>query len=132
MTITVFYDIIISIKTFIKRGDIKVNEFKVINIMNEAMLRMLKDKNCNYEKNIKIKEYLKDEAFFFKINRLDAFKILQYVGVKQEQLENVYNKLISPNVFYDLVNSGKIKANDEEVIIKYDIYNSDNLFKKKN
>lgn len=109
-----------------------MNEFKVINIMNEAMLRMLKDKNCNYEKNIKIKEYLKDEAFFFKINRLDAFKILQYVGVKQEQLENVYNKLISPNVFYDLVNSGKIKANDEKIIIKYDIYNSDSLFKKKN
>ena len=109
-----------------------MNEFKVINIMNEAMLRMLKDKNGDYEKNVKIKEHLKDEAFFFKIDRLDAFKILQYVGVKQEQLENVYKKLISPNIFYDLVNSGKIKANDEKIIIKYDIYNSDNLFKKKN
>ena len=54
-----------------------MDEFKVIDVMNEAMLNLLKDKNKNYEKNAKIKEYLKDEAFFFKINKLNAFKVLQ-------------------------------------------------------
>ncbi len=100
-----------------------MNEFKVIVVMNEAMLKLLKDKNENYEKNLKIREYLKDEAFFFKISKLNAYKILQNVGVKQEQLEDVYNKLISPDVFYDLLNNkGKIKADDENLVIKYENY----------
>lgn len=99
-----------------------MDEFKVIDVMNEAMLNLLKDKNKNYEKNAKIKEYLKDEAFFFKINKLNAFKVLQNVGVKQEQLEDVYKKLISPDMFYNLLNKGKIKADDENLIIKYKIY----------
>ncbi len=106
-----------------------MNEFKVIDVMNQAMLNLLKDKNKNYEKNVKIKEYLKDEAFFFKINKINAFKILQNVGVKQEQLEDVYKKLISRDMFYDLLNRGKIKADDENLIIKYKIYGND-LFNK--
>ncbi len=101
-----------------------VDEFKVIDVMNEAMLKLLKDKKKNYEKNLKIKEYLKDEAFFFKINKLNAYTILQNVGVKQEQMEAVYKKLISPNIFYDLLNKGKIKEDDENLIIKYKIYRS--------
>ena len=99
-----------------------MNEFKVIDVMNEAMLNLLKDKNANYEENLKIKELLKDETLFFKIDRLNAYKILQNVGVKQEQLENVYKKLTSSDVFYDLLNRGKIKADDDNIIIKYNIY----------
>ena len=109
-----------------------MNEFKVIVIMNEAMLKTLKDKNASYEENLKIQKYLEDEAFFFKTNKLDAYKILQNVGVRQESLEDVYKKLISPNMFYDLLNREKIKADDINLIIKYDTYNSDNLFKKRN
>ena len=101
-----------------------MNEFKVIVIMNEAMLKLLKSKNVNYEKNSKIKEYLEDEAFFFKIDKLNALKILQNVGVKQEQLEEVYRKLTSLDVFYDLINKGKINANDDNLVIKYKIYRS--------
>ena len=33
-----------------------MDEFKVIVVMNEAMLKLLKDKNFNYEENLKIKE----------------------------------------------------------------------------
>lgn len=62
-----------------------MDEFKVIVVMNEAMLKLLKDKNKNYEKNLKIQEYLKDEAFFFKINQINAYKILQNVGVNQKK-----------------------------------------------
>ena len=99
-----------------------MDEFKVIDVMNEAMLKLLKDKNENYEKNLKIREYLKDEAIFFKITKTTAYAILKNVGVKEEQLENVYKKLISPNMFYDLLNKGKIKADDENLIIKYQTY----------
>lgn len=99
-----------------------MDEFKVIVVMNEAMLKLLKDKNKDYEINLKIKEYLKDQAFFFKINELNAYKILEGVGVKKEQLENVYKKLISPNMFYDLLNRGIIKADDQDLIIKYKTY----------
>lgn len=109
-----------------------MDEFKVIVVMNEAMLKLLKDKNFNYEENLKIKEYLEDETIFFKIDKVKAYNILQKVGIKQENLENVYKKLISPRVFYDLLHRGKIKADDDSIIIKYDLYNSDDLFKKRN
>lgn len=107
-----------------------VDEFKVIVIMNEAMIKLLKDKNANYEKNLKIKKYLEDETIFFKINKLNAYKILQCVGVKKENIEAVYKKLISPNIFYDLLNKGKININDDSIIIKYNTYDYDDLFKK--
>ena len=109
-----------------------VDEFKVIDVMNESMLKLLKVKNANYDENLKIRKYLEDETIFFKINKLDAYKILEKVGVKKESLENVYKKLTSPNTFYDLLNRGKIKANDDNIIIKYDLYSSDDLFKKRN
>lgn len=108
-----------------------MNELKVINIMNEAMLRLLENKNLNCEKNLKIRKILKDETIFFKIDKLNAFKILQKVGVKQEQLENVYKKLISPDVFYELLYKGKLQADDKDLIIKYETKHND-LFKKTN
>ena len=109
-----------------------MNEFKVIVVMNEAMLKTLKDTNADYEKNLKIQKYLEDEAFFFKITKSNAYKILETVGVRQESLEDVYKKLTSPNMFYDLLNKGKINASDVNLIVKYDTYNSNDLFKKKN
>jgi len=42
-----------------------MDEFKVIMVMNEAMMELLKDKKRNYDNNKRIAEYLKDEAFFF-------------------------------------------------------------------
>lgn len=109
-----------------------MDEFKVINVMNEAMLKLLKDKNADYEENLKIQKYLEDETFFFKINKSEAYKILQSVGIRPESLEEVYKKLTSPNVFYDLLNSGKINADDNDLVIKYNTYNADDLFKKRN
>lgn len=108
-----------------------MNEFKLIVVMNQAMLKTLKDKNVNYEENLKIQKYLEDESYFFKINKLEAYKILESVGVRDASLEDVYKKLTSPNMFYDLLNQGKININDNSLIVKYDTFNSDNLFKKK-
>ncbi len=107
-----------------------MNEFKVIVVMNEAKLRVLKNKNENCDKNLEIKKYLEDEAFFFKNDKLKAYEILKSVGVRENQLENTYKKLISPSIFYELLIKGKVNINDDKLIIKYDTYKGD-LFNKK-
>ena len=101
-----------------------MNEFKVIEVMNRARIEVLKDKKEDYSLNQKIQEYLKDETLFFRINKEKAYKILQTIGVKKELLEEVYNKLINQDVYYDLLNRGKIKDGDESVIVKYKVYRS--------
>lgn len=108
-----------------------MDEFKVIYIMNEAMLKLLEHKNANCDENLKIRKYLEDETIFFKIDKSKAYEILKKVGVKQEQLDEVYRKLTTSEVFYDLLNKGKLKADDDKLIIKYNTYNSGELFKKK-
>ena len=99
-----------------------MDEFKVIEIMNEAMLETKKEKNKNYQENQRIQELLKDEAYFFKIDKSNSIEILKNVGVKEDKIEEVYKKLTSPKVYYDLLQQGKIKENDEKLVIKYDIY----------
>ena len=101
-----------------------MNEFKVIEVMNRARIEVLKDKKEDYSLNQKIQEYLKDETLFFRINKEKAYKILQTIGVKNELLEEVYKKLINQDVYYDLLNRGKIKDGDESVIVKYKVYRS--------
>lgn len=101
-----------------------MNEFKVIEVMNRAKIEVLKDKKEDYSLNQKIQEYLKDETLFFRINKEKAYKILQTIGVKKELLEEVYKKLINQDVYYDLLNRGKIKDGDESVIVKYKVYQS--------
>ena len=100
-----------------------MNEFKVIEVLNRA-IEVLKDKKEDYSLNQKIQEYLKDETLFFRINKEKAYKILQTIGVKKELLEEVYKKLINQDVYYDLLNRGKIKDGDESVIVKYKVYRS--------
>ncbi len=99
-----------------------MDEFKVVEIMNETMLELLKEKNQNFNINLKIREFLKDEAFFFKIDKINAYKILTNVGVKQGQLESVYKKLISPDIFYNLIYKGKINEDDNNLVVKYKKY----------
>ena len=108
-----------------------VDEFKVVTIMNEAILKTLKENQQNYNENLEIQKCLEDEAFFFKIKKENAQTVLQKIGVQKSQLENVYKKLIAPNIYYELLNCGKIKENDKNIIIKYDTYNSEKLFNKK-
>ena len=99
-----------------------MNEFKVIEVMNRARIEVLKDKKEDYSLNEKIQKYLKDESLFFRISKEKASKILQVVGIKKESLEEVYQKLIAQEVYYDLLNSGKIEADDESLIVKYKKY----------
>lgn len=107
-----------------------MNEFKVIEVMNEAMIEMLKEKNKNCEKNIKIKQYLKDEAFFFKNNKDKSYEVLEDIGVKQDKIDECYKKLTSLNMFYELLRKGKINQNDKNLVIKYETNNNKDIFKK--
>lgn len=109
-----------------------MNEFNIIVVMNESMLKLLQSKNKDFEINLKIKEALKDESLFFRIRKSNAYKILKNVGIKETQLENVYQKLISSEMFYDLLNKGKIDKNDNNLVIKYRIFGNDDLFRKSN
>lgn len=68
-----------------------MNEFSVITIMNEATINVLKSKKVDCSINLKIKE----------------------------QLENTYKKLVSQKIFYELLNKGKIKEDDNNIIIRY-------------
>ena len=108
-----------------------MEEIKVIAVMNEAMIELLKEKGKDYSVNKKIQEYLKDQAFFFRIEKETAYKILYAVGVNKKQIEKTYKKLIGPTEYYNLLNTGKIKDNDEQIIIKYDKYKHNELFKNK-
>lgn len=72
-----------------------MDEFIVIKVMNEAMIRLKKSKNKNSMINEKIKEDLQDKDIFYKISKEDAINILINVGVANDKLEETYQKLIN-------------------------------------
>ena len=96
-----------------------MDKFVIIKIMNEAMLRLKMSKNEDCEKNKKIKEFLEDEALFFKIKKEIAIKVLTNVGVKEEKLEETYQKLIEKNMYDNLIRKGIIDPKDDNLIVKY-------------
>ena len=95
-----------------------MDEFIVIKVMNESMLRLKRDKNIDYTINKKIKELLEDEVLFFRISKRNAINLLNSVGVADDKLEEVYTKLTDKKTYNKLVEEGKINANDK-LTIKY-------------
>lgn len=75
-----------------------MNEFVAIKIMNEAMIRLKKSKNEDYDVNEQIKKCLQDKDFFYKIKKETALRVLICVGVNQDKLEETYQKLISKKI----------------------------------
>lgn len=106
----------------------QLNEIK---IMNDTMIIYLKKLGINCQRNEIIKKIFADDACFFKMSKDDAFLILNEVGIK-DNIEEIYEKLISSDVYYDLYKKGKIDENDNELVIKYEIYDTENLFRNKN
>ena len=95
-----------------------MDEFIVIKVMNESMLRLKKDKNEDYTVHEKVKEVLNDETVFFKITKENAYKVLDSIGVAEDKMEETYKKLISKDMYDRLVKKGKIKPGDM-LMIKY-------------
>lgn len=102
-----------------------IDELKV---MNYSIIDCLKVKGISIKKNELIKEILKDEACFFKMEKDEAFVVLKNLKVSDNMLEDTYKDLTSKQEFYKLYNDGKINENDKDLKIKYEIYNN-NLFK---
>lgn len=106
----------------------QLNELKLINDSNILYLKKL---NRSYKINEIIKNILKDEACFFKMNENDAYIILKDIGILSDQIDSIYQNLISSDEFYRLFKEKKLDLNDEEILIKYPTYNTDNLFKNR-
>ena len=70
-------------------------EFIVVKVMNEAMLRVKKSNNQDYSINEKIKNDLQDEELFTKIDKDTAIELLKNVGVSEDKLEEMYEKLLA-------------------------------------
>lgn len=96
-----------------------VDTFNVIIIMNEAKIKLAKEKETSYDANLQIREQLKDRAYFYKINKEDAYKILRNVGVIEEMLPETYAKLVNIEIYDNLVISRKLNPNDSDIIIKF-------------
>ena len=96
-----------------------MDEFIVIKVMNEAMLKLKKNKNEDCKKNEELKKYLEDEALFFKIKKIYAIEILNSVGVAEDKLEETYQKLIKKEMYDKLIKNGKIDSFDN-LVIKYE------------
>ena len=96
-----------------------MDEFIVIKVMNEAMLKLKKNKNEDCKKNEELKKYLEDEALFFKIKKIYAISILNSVGVAEDKLEETYQKLIKKEMYDKLIKNGKIDSFDN-LVIKYE------------
>lgn len=105
----------------------QLNEVK---IMNDTMILYLRKLGMSYKRNEIIKKILEDEACFFKMNKKDAYVILNDVGIQNENIDNVYSKLTSSDLYYDLYKHGKIDENNDELVVRYKIYDMDHLFKK--
>lgn len=96
-----------------------VNIFECLNIMNETNINYKIEKKLDCTFDIEIRDMLKDEAVFFKIQKEKAYQMLQYMGIKNEFIDNTYEKLISPEIFYNLLYYKKIDINDKNLLIKY-------------
>lgn len=105
----------------------QLNELK---IMNDTMILYLKKLGANYERNNIINKILNDETCFFKMSKEDAVLILNDIGI-QDNIENIYSKLISSDLFYELYKKGKINLDNNEFVIAYPIYDVENIFKNK-
>ena len=97
-----------------------MNEFDVIKLMTETKLEVLKDKNENYDMYQKLYNLMADEALFYKISKKNAYRFFEKLGIKEENYEEVYGKLVSKDQYYRLVHEGKIDKNDTNLMIKFD------------
>jgi hypothetical protein len=108
-----------------------MTQLSELRLINDSNILYFKKINRSYKRNEIIKNILNDETCFFKMNKNDAYMILQDIGILNNQIDNIYEKLISFDEFYNLYECKKIDLNDEELLIKYPIYNADELFKNK-
>ena len=85
-----------------------MTQLSELRLINDSNILYLKKINRSYKRNEIIKNILNDETCFFKINKNDAYMILQDIGILDNQIDNVYQNLISSDEFYNLYKCKKI------------------------
>ena len=108
-----------------------MTQLQEIKLMNESMILYLKKIGKNSYRNEIISKILKDDTCFFKISKEEAYIILEDIGIAKDKVDLIYSNLISHDIYYDLQKKGKISENDEDIIIKYRNYDSNDLFKNR-
>lgn len=102
-----------------------------IKLMNESMILYLRKLGKDSKRNEIISKILEDETCFFKIDKKNAYIILEDIGIAKDKVDSMYLNLISYDNYYELKNLGKIKEDDKNIIIKYKDYEHKDLFKNR-
>ena len=102
----------------------KIDELR---LMNSIILNTLKENKKDYRNQLIIKDILEDDTCFFKMDKEEAFIILNNLEISDEYKEKIYKELISFDNFYNLYNENKITLDDKDLKIKYKIYDN-NVF----
>ena len=106
----------------------KIEELR---LMNETRIRYLKKINKDTYRNQIINKILEDEACFFKMEKEDALILLEDIGISKDNIESIYNDLISKNRYYELEQKGNINNKDKEILIKYEERNIEEVFEER-
>lgn len=101
-----------------------------IRLMNDTMILYLKKMGKSSKRNEIINNILKDDSCFFKMNKEDAYIILEDIGIGKDKINLIYSNLTSSDNYYKLQKEGKINKNDEDIILECKNYEYDDLFKK--
>lgn len=104
-------------------------QIQSIRLMNESKIIYLKQLGKDARRNEIIEKILEDDACFFKMKKEDASLILQDIGVSIDKVNSTYVQLISYDNYFKLKSIGKIDEKDESLIVKYEDYNPDKIFK---
>lgn len=106
----------------------KIEELR---LMNETRIRYLKKINKDTYRNQIINKILEDEACFFKMEKEDTLILLEDIGISKDNIESIYNDLISKNRYYELEQKGNINNKDKEILIKYEERNIEEVFEER-
>lgn len=62
--------------------------------INDKYIELNKDNEVNLKKHMLIKQILNDSRCFFKMDIENAYAILRDLGIKEENLQEIYKELI--------------------------------------
>lgn len=68
-----------------------------IRLINESMIKYLSNLGKSTRRNEIIKNILEDDYCFKKIDKNDAYIILEDIGISKEKISSVYLNLVSIN-----------------------------------
>lgn len=102
-----------------------------LRLMNEATIIYRKKQGLDVKINELISEIINDDACFFKLEKEDAYMILEDIGVERNKIPEVYSKMIREDEFLKLERLGRITKKDS-ILDLDELYNVDVFKNRKN